>query len=85
MFLDPRVTIKEGRLVTDLHNKNTDAHQYLYHDSCHPYNCKKGIAFSQALRIQRICSGPCDYLRHVAELKGDLVKQGYDGEEVQSH
>ena len=75
MFLDTKVTISEGRLlVMDLYTKNTDAHQHLHSDSCHPYHCKKDIAFIQALRLQSICSRCCDYLLHARELKGYLVE-----------
>ena len=41
------------------------------------------VAFSQALRLQKICSRPTDYERHVEELKGYLINWGYDGEEVE--
>ena len=39
-FLDTKVTVKEGRLVTDLHTKNIDTHQYVHHDYFHPYHSK---------------------------------------------
>ena len=83
-FLDTKVSIKGRRLVTDLYTKPTDTHQYLHHNSCHPNHCKKSIAFSQALRLRRICTEEEDYLRHTRELKGYLVRRGYDEDEVQS-
>ena len=55
-FLDVQV-IKEGdRLITDLFTKPTDTHQLLHRTSCHPGHTKKGVPYSQALRIRRICS-----------------------------
>ena len=49
---------------------------------CHPSHCKSSIAYSQALRMRRICSRPTDYHRHVEELKENLIKRGHDGERV---
>ena len=51
-FLDVTVSIAE----TDLHVKTSDSHQYLLSSSLHPFYCKKGIPYSQALRLNRICS-----------------------------
>ena len=55
-FLDVKVTTKDGKIITDLYVKFTDSHQHLGSSSCHPYHCKKSIPYSQALRLNRICS-----------------------------
>ena len=55
-FLDVTASIAEGIIETDLYVKPTDSHQYLLSSSCHPFYCKKGIPYSQALRLNRICS-----------------------------
>ena len=55
-FLDVTVSIAEGVIETDLYVKPTDSHRYRLSSSCHPFNCKKGIPYSQALRLNRICS-----------------------------
>ena len=55
-FLDVTVSIAEGVIKTDLYVKPTDSHQYLLSSSCHPLNYKKGIPYSQALKLNRICS-----------------------------
>ena len=81
-FLDTKVIRDGNRLVTDLYTKPTDTHQYLHQRSCHPSHCKSSIAYSQALRMRRICSRPTDYHRHVEELKENLIKRGHDGERV---
>ena len=36
--------------------KPTDTHQFLDPTSSHAYHCKKGITYSQALRLNSICS-----------------------------
>ena len=49
--LDTRVIKKDNTLVTDLYKKPEDTHQLLHRSSCHPYHTKKGIPYTQALRI----------------------------------
>ena len=36
--------------------KSTDTHQYLHASSCHISHSKKSIPFSQAMRLNRVCS-----------------------------
>ena len=50
-FLDVTVSLIEGVIETDLYVKPTDSRQYLQSSSCHPFYCKKGIPYSQALRL----------------------------------
>ena len=62
--------------------KPTDTNQLLHRTSRHPGHTKKGIPYSQALRIRRICSEDRFFDRRVGELKGWLVNRGYKEEEV---
>ena len=55
-FLDVNIKIIDREFKTDLFVKPTDTYQFLDPTSCHPYHCKKGIPYSQALRLKRICS-----------------------------
>ena len=55
-FLDRLVSITEGVIETDVYVKPTDNHQCFLLSSCHPFYCKKGIPYSQAIRLNRICS-----------------------------
>ena len=83
-FLEVKITLnEEGRLITDLYTKPTDTHQYLHRQSCHPRHCKTTVAYSQALRLRRICSQDEDYLRRIEELKSHLVSRGHDRMEIQ--
>ena len=76
-FLDVQV-IREGtKLMTDLYSKPTDTHQLLHRTSCHPNHTKKGIPYSQALRMRRICSEDRFFENRVADLKTWLLDRGY--------
>ena len=37
-FLDLKVKLSKGKLITDLYVKDTDRHQHLHHTSSHPNN-----------------------------------------------
>ena len=66
-FLDVVIKIKEGRIITDLHCKPTDDHEYLHYDSSHADHIKWSIIFSQTLRLKRIFSEKNDLNLHVEE------------------
>lgn len=65
-------------------SKPTDAHQYLNFRSCHPPHVRKGIPYSQALRLKRICSNENQLRERLEDLKGFLVKRGYRGDFVEN-
>ena len=81
-FLDVRVSRKGDRLATDLYVKPTNTHQYLQALSCHPNHCKSSIPYSQALRLNRICSEPRDFDQRCNELEAWLINRGYDERSV---
>ena len=82
-FLDVNVVLRNGIVSTDLYSKPTDKHQYLFHTSCHPNSCKKGIPFGQALRICRICSTNAFFEKRARELCYYLVERGYKKDHVE--
>ena len=77
-FLDVSVSVKSGKICTDLYKKPTDRNQYLLTSSCHPLSCFKSIPFSLALRIIRICSEPAQRDLRMTELKKMLIDREYD-------
>ena len=81
-FLDVVIRKEENGLTTDLFVKPTDKHQYLHSTSCHPPHCKTSIAYSQALRLRRICSNDSDFLRHSQVLKTHIVSRGHSSRAV---
>ena len=76
-FLDVTVSIAEGVIETDLYVKPTDSQQYLLLSSCHPFYCKKGISYSQALRLNRICSNNEFFDKRCNDLEKHLLERGY--------
>ena len=45
----------EGVIETELYVKPTNSHQYLQSSSCHAFHCKKGMTYTQGLRLNCIC------------------------------
>ena len=76
-FLDVSVGKKNNQLATDLYIKPTDTHQYLHASSYHVYQSKKSVPYSQALRLNRICSENLFYDKHCNELEVWLKEWGY--------
>ena len=76
-FLDATVIKKSNQLVTDLYIKPTDTHQYLHASSCHVSHCKKSIPWSQALRLNRVCSENEFLDKRYNELEIWLKERGY--------
>ena len=73
-FLDVTVSTTEGVIETDLCVKPTDSHQYLLSSSCHPF---KAIPYSQALRLNRICSNNEFFDKRCNDLEKHLLERGY--------
>ena len=57
-------------------------HQFLDPTSCHPYHCKKGIPYSQTLRLNRICSDNNNFDKRCKELESWLLEKGYSAKMV---
>ena len=68
-FLDLKVNLPNRELSTDLHIKSTDRHQFLHYTLSHPDHTKHTIIYSQALRINKICSNKSDFLKHLGSIK----------------
>ena len=66
-----------GKIITYLHIKATDHHQYLQYTSSYPYYTKRSIIYNQALRVSWICSFEEDFERHRNQIKLWFVDRGY--------
>ena len=77
-FLDLNIKLIDGELKTDLFVKPTDTHQFLDPTSSHTYHCNKGIPYSQALRLNRICSDNTNFDKRCNDLEKWLIERGYN-------
>ena len=77
-FSDLNVKLVDGELKTDLFVKLTDTHQFLDLTSSHPYHCKKEIPYSQALRLNIICSDNENFDKRCNDLEKLLMERGYN-------
>ena len=76
-FLDTTLTITTNGIVSTPYIKPTDKRLYVRMDSCHPLHQKLSIAYSQCLRLRRICNSTTAYLTHADKLRMDMMKRGY--------
>ena len=76
-FLDVEVIKKGNQLVTDLYIKPTDAHQYLHASFCHAFHSKKSMPYSQALRLNTVCSENSFFDKRCNDLEIWLKGRGY--------
>jgi hypothetical protein len=77
-FLDMTVSIENDKIKTDLYRKKTDKVQYLLPSSCHPAHTFRGVPYSLALRLIRICSDKDDLEKRLTELKDMLLSRRYN-------
>ena len=61
--------------MTDSFVKPPDTHQFLVPSSSHPYHCKKGITYSQAQRLNRICSDNKSFDKRCSDLEGWFMER----------
>ena len=77
IFLDLCMKLQNGKIISDMHVKDTDRHQYLHYNSAHPAHIKKSIIYSQTLRVSRICSLEDDFIKHKEEMRSWFLKREY--------
>ena len=65
------------KIVTALHIKPTDTHQFLHYSSLNSYRAELSIVYSQALLVSRICLCKNDFFRHRNEMKSCFLNRGY--------
>ena len=80
-FLDTTIYIN---FLTRLYRKPTDRQSYLHNYSYHPNATKRGIPYSQALRMKRICSEVSELTMNLNNLKSTLKSRGYNEHTIES-
>ena len=83
-FLDVMVSLQDGVLQTDLFSKETDTFNYLHWSSCHPSHTKRGIPYSLAFRLKRICSTEEALTNRLKQLTTHLSARGYPIKQITS-
>ena len=76
--LDITVFKVDYKLKTKVYIKPTDRQSYLHSKSEHPNSTKKSIAYSQALRFNKICYNRSDLHNNCKRLLNALTKRGYN-------
>ena len=77
-FLDTTVFKVDKKLRTKVYVKPTDRQSYLRSKSEHPNSSRKSIAYSQALRFNKICYNGSDLHNNFKRLVNTLTKRGYN-------
>ena len=77
-FLDLNIKLIDGEFKTDLFVEPTDTHQFLDPARSHPYHCKRDIPYSQALRLNWICSDNVNFDKRCNDLEKWLIGRSYN-------
>ena len=77
-FLDTKVFKVNNKRQTKVYLKPTDTQGYLHNKSKDPNAPKKSIAYSQALRFNKICYNRSDFHNNCNWLLSTLTKRGYN-------
>ena len=76
-FLDILVYFQNQQLLTTIHYKATDSHQYLPFNSCHPRHTKVSIPYAQARRLCTIIDDISLRDKRLEEMKEFFLARGY--------
>ena len=76
-YLNLLIYICNGKLMTDIFYKETDSHDFLPFNSCHPRHTKCNIPETLARTICTIVDDPDRKQYRLEELKTWLIKSGY--------
>ena len=77
-FLDLTISVKEGKIRTDLFRKETDKPRALLPTSAHPNHIPSNIVYSMAFRFLRICDNEQLFEERLSELKNNfLIPRNY--------
>ena len=77
-FLNKLSSFHPAIKFTAEYSKETITHQFLDPISSHHYHCEKGIPYSQALRLNRICSDNESFDKRCNDIEGWLMESGYN-------
>ena len=75
-FRDITLSVTDDHISTSVYYKETNTHNYLYHQSSHPSHCKTGLPRSQLLRLRHLCSKESDFLEKGGEMEPLFEQRG---------
>ena len=82
VFLDVKFKFINGKLITNIYHKPTDAHLFLHYSSCHPRHVFRSIVYSQGLRYRRIINDDSTLNDSLETLAGYFMNCGYPSEMI---
>ena len=89
VFLDTKVHLKDGFLISEIYSKPKDSHEYLNPRSCHPPQVTRNNPYSVALRVRRNCSdrvpGDKMFIDNLVKYKAYLLDSGYANDIIDKH
>ena len=89
VFLDTKVHLKDGFLISEIYSEPTDSHEYLNPRSCHPPQVTTNNPYSVALRVRRNCSdqvpGDKMFIDNLVKYKAYLLDSGYESDIIDKH
>ena len=89
VFLDTKVHLEDGFLISEIYSKPTDSHEHLNPRSCHPPQVTRNNPYSVALRVRRNCSdrvpGDKVFIDNLVKYKADLLDSGYASDIIDKH
>ena len=89
VFLETKVHLKDGFLISEIYSKPTDSHEYLNPRSCHPPQVTRNNPNSVALRIRRNCSdrvpGDKMFINNLVKYKAYLLDSSYASDTIDKH
>ena len=85
MYKDLKISLKNGKIATDLFRQDTAKPRALLPSSAHPGHITPNIIYSMAFRLIRICSTEEKCEERLTELKNDfLIPQKYNPKVIDS-
>ncbi|XP_069591607.1 uncharacterized protein [Ranitomeya imitator] len=69
--------MKDNRIITNLHRKETATNSLLHYDSAHPIHLRNSIPKGQFLRVKRNCSTEEDFRAESKKLTDRFQTRGY--------
>ena len=79
VFLDTKVRLQDGNLITELYTKPSASFQCLHRPSYHPPHTFSAIIYSRFIRIRQICTILDDYKKHTNNFISFFKSCGFSG------